>query len=205
MGVSLIYRSRIAYEFAMLALYRRHYSGRYEAIANLIPRGAEVLELCCGPGILYERYLRHKNVRYRGLDISENFVADLHRRGIVAERWDLRSDRPLPYAEYLIMQASLYHFLPDASTVLGRMLEAAGKQAIIAEPIRNLSSTKVPMIARLSSQLTDPGVGGSTNRFVEKTLDDLAESYGSLLRESFLAPGGREKIYIFDKVAAAVT
>ena len=205
MGVSLIYRSRIAYEFAMLALYRRHYAGRYEAIAELIPRGAEVLELCCGPGILYDCYLRHKNVRYRGLDISENFVNDLRRRGVAAERWDLRGDRPLPRAEYLIMQASLYHFLPNASTILDRMLEAAGKEAIIAEPIRNLSSTKIPMIARLSRQLTDPGVGSSTNRFVEKTLDDLAEHYRSLLRESFLAPGGREKIYIFNKVAAAVT
>jgi len=35
MGVSLIYRSRTAYELAMLALYRSHYAERYEAIATL--------------------------------------------------------------------------------------------------------------------------------------------------------------------------
>jgi trans-aconitate methyltransferase len=204
-GVSLIYRSRITYEFAMLVLYRRHYTDRYEVIANLIPDRAEVLELCCGPGILYDRYLRPKNVNYRGLDISEEFVNDLVHRGIAAEQWDLRSNRPLPGAEYIVMQASLYHFLPNAGPVLDRMLEAAEKEVILAEPIKNLSSSKVPMIARFSRKLTDPGVGSSANRFVEKTLDELAERYNGLIRQSFLAPGGREKIYVFDKAAAPVT
>ena len=205
MGLSLIYRSRIAYEFAMVALYRSHYADRYEAIANLIPRGAEVLELCCGPGILYDRYLRHKNVNYRGLDISEKFVNDLVRRGVAAERWDLLSDRPLPHAEYVIMQASLYHFLPNAAPVLDRMLAAAEEKVILAEPIKNLASSSVPMIARLSRMLTDPGGGSSANRFVEGALDALAARYSNLLRQSFLSPGGREKIYVFNKVAASVT
>jgi hypothetical protein len=103
------------------------------------------------------------------------------------------------------MQASLYHFLPDAAPVLNRMLEAAEKQVIIAEPIRNLASSEVPMIARLSRKLTDAGAGSSANRFVEGTLDQLAGRYRNLLRRSFLAPGGREKIYVFEKVGAAVT
>lgn len=205
MGVSLIYRSRMAYELAMLALYRRHYAERYEAIANLIPEGAVVLELCCGPGVLYDRYLRNKNVSYRGLDFSEKFVSQLRRKGVAAEQWDLRSHRPLPHAEYVIMQASLYHFLPDAAPVLDRMLQAAEKQVIVAEPIKNLSSSKMPMIARLSRKLTDPGAGSSASRFEEGTLDALAQQYGSLLHQSFLAPGGREKVYVFDKVAAFVT
>jgi trans-aconitate methyltransferase len=205
MGVSLIYRSRIAYEFAMVALYRRHYAGRYEVIADLIPGGAAVLELCCGPGILYDRYLRPKNISYRGLDFSEKFVSDLRERGIAAEHRDLRSDCPLPHAEYVIMQASLYHFLPEADRVLDRMLEAAEKQVIIAEPIKNLASSNVPMIARLSRKLTDAGAGSSAGRFDEEMLDALAAQYGSMLRKSFLSPGGREKICIFDKVAVTVT
>jgi len=189
----------------MLALYRRYYSARYEAVADLIPSGAEVMELCCGPGILYDRFLRHKNVQYRGLDISKDFISDLIQRGVTAEQWDLHSDRPLPRAAYVVMQGSLYHFLPNAAPVLDRMLEAADKEVIIAEPIKNLSSSKIPMIARLSRKLTELRGGSSAGRFVEKTLDELAGRYGSLLRHSFLAPGGREKIYVFDKVAAAVT
>ena len=199
MSEGLIYRTSIGYELVMLALYRWHYPGRYQAVADLIPSGADVMELCCGPGILYKRYLRHKQVQYLGLDMNEKFIRNLLRRGIAAERWDLRSDRPLPSAGYVIMQGSLYHFLPDAEGMLTRMLNAARKAVIIAEPIRNLTSSRWPVVARLSSKLTDPGGGTAGNRFVEKTLDGLAEQRRVLLRLAFLAPGGREKIYFFEK------
>lgn len=199
MAAGLIYRTSTGYELVMLALYRRHYAARYQAIASLIPSGAEVLELCCGPGILYKRYLRHKSVRYRGLDINEKFIRDLVRGGIAAEKWDLRSDRPLPPAEYVVMQASLYHFLPNAGGVLSRMLNAARKAVIIAEPIRNLTSSRWPILAYLSRRLTDPGGDTAGTRFVENTLDELVEQQTAVLRRAFLAPGEREKIYLFEK------
>ena len=199
MAASLIYRSGLGYELIMMALYRRHYSSRYQAIADLIPQQADVLELCCGPGILYQRYLRRKKIRYRGLDMSEKFVRRLLRRGVATERWDLRSDRPLPRAEYVIMQASLYHFLPHAEGMLDRMLEAARKAVIVAEPIRNLASSRLRWVAYFASRLTDPGNGSQENRFDEKSLDKLARRYDVLLRRAFLAPGGREKVYVFEK------
>ena len=43
----------LLYESLMLALYGRHYAARFRAIAELIPAGSSVLELCCGPGILF--------------------------------------------------------------------------------------------------------------------------------------------------------
>lgn len=199
MATSLIYRSGLGYELVMMALYRHHYSSRYRAIADLIPQQADVLELCCGPGILYQRYLRRKKVRYRGLDLSEKFVRQLLRRGVASERWDLRSDRPLPRAEYVIMQASLYHFLPDAGGMLDRMLEAARKAVIVAEPIRNLASSRLSWMAYFARRLTDPGTGLQENRFDEKSLDKLTRRYEVLLRRAFLAPGGREKVYVFEK------
>jgi Methionine biosynthesis protein MetW len=197
MTPSLIYRSSVLYEMAMVALYRQHYGARYEAVAGLIPAGATVLELCCGPAVLYWRYLRQKNVTYRGLDLSERFVRKLSGRGVAAEVWDLRSNRPLPSADYVVMQASLYHFLPDASPIVDRMLEAAGRQVVVAEPIRNLASAKLPIVRYAAGLLTDPGVGPQATRFTEDTLDELAASYGPRLRRSFLAAGGREKIYVF--------
>jgi SAM-dependent methyltransferase len=200
---SFIYRSRAGYELVMMALYRRHYFGRYKAVAELIPWGAEVLELCCGPGILYRRYLRKKDVQYRGVDINKKFVEDLVDQGISAEEWDLRAARPLPSAEYVIMQASLYHFLPDASPMLDRMLEAARKAVIVAEPIRNLACSRLRLVARLSRRLTDPGSGAQAKRFNEKELDEMMVQRGELLRRKFLAPGGREKVYVFEKGVGA--
>jgi trans-aconitate methyltransferase len=197
-ATSLIYRSGLGYELVMMALYRRHYSARYQAIADLIPQQAEVLELCCGPGILYQRYLRRKNVRYRGLDMNEKFVEQLMRHGVASERWDLRRNHALPRADYVIMQASLYHFLPNAGGMLDRMFEAARKAVIVAEPIRNLACSRLPWMADLARKLTDPGSGAQENRFVEKSLDELAQRYGGP-RQAFLTPGGREKVYVFEK------
>src|SRR5215472_2386614 len=116
-AASIIYQSSFGYEVAMLALYRKNYGARYQAIADLIPPGASVLELCCGPGVLYRRYLCQKGIQYKGLDINPKFIRYLTKRGVAAELWDLRSDRALPRAEYVVMQASLYHFLPRASAI----------------------------------------------------------------------------------------
>ncbi|HKE25381.1 MAG TPA: methionine biosynthesis protein MetW [Bryobacteraceae bacterium] len=201
MATSLIYRSGAGYELAMMALYGRHYADRYRAIADLIPPGADVLELCCGPGVLYERYLRQKGIRYRGLDMNEKFVKRLAARGIPAECRDLRNERAFPPADYVVMQASLYHFWPDAGPMLDRMLAAARRTVILAEPIRNLACSGLPLVAYLSRKLTDPGSGPQAARLTEKNLDELVGRHGQMLRQAFLAPGGREKIYMFDKGA----
>jgi len=125
MDRSLVYRSAGIYELVMLVLYGRHYFSRCAAVAELIPEGASVLEVCCGPGRLYHRHLKHKAVRYTGLDLNERFIAHLVRRGGRGEVWDLGDERPLPAADYVVMQASLYHFLPDPAPVVDRMLRAS--------------------------------------------------------------------------------
>jgi ubiquinone/menaquinone biosynthesis C-methylase UbiE len=91
-STSFIYRSSSLYELAMLALYGRHYGSRYRAIAELVPNGSSVLDLCCGPALLYHRYLRQKLVRYTGLDVNTDFIDRLTRRGASGQVWDLRSD-----------------------------------------------------------------------------------------------------------------
>src|SRR5713101_2973244 len=136
---SPIYRSSWLYELAMRALYRRHYRSRYAAVADLIPADSSVVEVCCGPGMLYERHLKSKQVNYTGLDFSPHFVARLRRRNVDAYVWDARDERPLPRADHVVMQASLYQFLPDVRPVIDRMLAAAGKTLVVAEPIHNLT------------------------------------------------------------------
>src|SRR5262245_3683514 len=144
MATSFVYRNAHVYELVMRLLYGRHYWDRYRAVAELIPAGASVLDVCCGPGTIYERFLRDKSVAYRGLDINPRFVQRLQRRGVVADVWDARQDRPLPIAEYVLLQASLYHFLPHANRLVDRMWQAATRQVIIAEPVRNLATSSSP-------------------------------------------------------------
>jgi hypothetical protein len=182
----------------MLALYGRHYPSRYRAIADLIPTGASVVDLCCGPALLFTRYLRHKNVRYTGLDVNAGFIEKLVRKGAGGQVWDLRKDEPLPRADYVMMQASLYHFLPDALPIVERMLKAARRQVIIAEPIRNLATSGSPLLATLGRLFTNPGVGEQPLRFTEESLDGLFSGYGSQVDQSFLIAGGREKVYVIN-------
>lgn len=195
MGESLIYRRPLLYRAVMLALYGRHYFARCRVIAELVPEGASVLELCCGPADLYRNYLRPKSVRYTGLDINPRFVARLGSAGRV---WDVQADLPLPTADFVLMQASLYHFLPDPSAVLERMLRAAAKQVIVAEPIRNLADSGIPFLSAMARRHTDAGTGSQPRRFNQQSLDDLFSRYSDRVSRSFLIPGGREKVYVLD-------
>jgi SAM-dependent methyltransferase len=195
---SLIYRNTLLYESVMIGLYGCHYGARYRAIAALIPAGSSVLELCCGPGILHDRYLRAKGVDYTGLDINPRFIARVCRhggRGIVR---DLHKDGPLPSAEVVVMQASLYQFLPDAAPIVRRMLEAARAQVIIAEPVRNLSCSRFGVLAALARRQADAGLGTRPLRFTRKTLAAFFEGLPLRPRRRFPIPGGREDVYVFD-------
>ena len=197
MSTSLVYRSAVGYELLMRALYGRYYTDRMRAVAGEVPDGSSVLELCCGPGTLYLRYLRARTRRYVGIDVNARFVAQLQRRGVDARRLDLAAGAdPLPDADAVILQASLYHFLPDPEGILDRMLAAARDRVIVSEPVRNLASSDLPLIGRLGRSAADPGVGGHAQRFTEATLDALMERYRERIQRSFPIPGGRERVYV---------
>jgi SAM-dependent methyltransferase len=182
----------------MRLLYGRYYKERDVAVAELIPAGSTVLDLCCGPAVLYRRLLRKKGVDYIGLDLSRFFVDALNKRGVRALVRDLRSNDSLPRADYVVMQSSLCYFLPEPYRVIDRMLEAANKAVIVSEPIRNLSTSKSPLISAIAVKLSGPG-GSQPQRFTEETLDKLFGSYSACLKRSFKIPGGREKIYMLEK------
>ncbi|WP_194835426.1 class I SAM-dependent methyltransferase [Nocardia sp. XZ_19_369] len=198
MRTSLIYRNATVYELLIRALYGRHYTARYRAIEALVPDGASVVDLCCGPATLYTRYLRDKSVDYTGLDRNDKFVAQLTEAGGRGMVWNLNSDTPLPEADYLVMQASLYHFLPEPAPVLDRMLTAARKQVIIAEPVRNIASSDNRVLAAIGQRFTNAGDGAQAHRFTEETLDELFRGYESRVVRQSLIAGGREKLYVLD-------
>ena len=197
MSTSVVYRSAVGYELLMRALYGRHYAARMRAVAAQVPDGASVLELCCGPGTLYRHYLRDRVGSYVGLDLNDGFVANLKRSGVDARVFDLTvASAPLPQSDVVLIQASLYHFLPDAGSLLERMLAAARDRVIVSEPVRNIASSRMPLIRLLGRRGTDPGSGGHDQRFTEETLDALMAGYAGRVRNSFLIPGGREKVYV---------
>ncbi|MFI6166131.1 methionine biosynthesis protein MetW [Nocardia sp. NPDC051052] len=198
MSTSLIYRNATVYELLIRALYGRYYPDRYRAVEGLVPVGASVVDLCCGPATLYTRYLRQKSVDYTGLDRNKRFVTTLIKAGGQGKVWNLTSDAPLPEADYVVMQASLYHFLPQATPVLDRMLSAARKQVIIAEPVRNMSSSNNRVLAAIGQRFTNAGDGAQAHRFTETTLDEFFRPYVARVVRQELIAGGREKLYVLN-------
>jgi SAM-dependent methyltransferase len=193
--ISLIYRSAPVYGLVMRALYGRHHGERLRAVAEQVPAGATVLELCCGPGSLYLTYLRPRISNYIGLDSNPAFVARLQARGVDARLTNLIDGaQPLPPADVAIMQASLYHFLPDPNEILQQMLDAAKRRVIISEPIRNLSSSTLPLVGAIARRSADPGVGRHAERFTEAALDQLMAAYN--VRATLHVAGGRDKVYV---------
>jgi SAM-dependent methyltransferase len=198
-STSLVYRSARAYELLMRALYGRHYDDRLRAVAEQVPHGSEVLELCCGPGTLYLRHLRGRVRSYVGMDVNDRFVQALRARGVDARVLDLRAAvEPLPPADAVLMQASLYHFLPDAAPIVDRMLRAARERVVISEPVRNLTSSELPVLARLGASAADPGVGGHAQRFTAASLAELMQQFRPRQLAAFPIPGGREMVYVLD-------
>jgi SAM-dependent methyltransferase len=197
---SPIYRNAAIYEATMRVLYGRGYEDRFQALADLIPEGSSALDLCCGPGTLFRRYLKQKGVRYIGLDVNAGFIDRVSASGADGLLWNLEETRPLPRAEYVIMQASLYHFLPDARSVVERMMRAAQKRVLIAEPIRNIVSSEVPLLAALARKLSNPGTGDQPRRFDEARLDALLEPFKDrgLVLQARLIAGGREKLFVLN-------
>jgi trans-aconitate methyltransferase len=194
---SLIYRNSATYELLLRVLYGRHYAERFEAIAGLVPDGAAVVDLCCGPATLYTRYLREKSVDYLGLDINDGYIARLNEAGGRGVVRNLHADTPLPEADFVIMQASLYHFLPEPRPVIDRMLTAARSQVIVAEPVRNMATSDNPVLATLGRRFTNAGDGAQAHRFTEMRLDKLFRDYAPRVVRQSLIAGGREKLYVF--------
>jgi SAM-dependent methyltransferase len=194
---SLIYRSAWGYGLTMRVLYGRYYAARDAAVAEHVPDGASVLELCCGPARLYLRELRGRTRSYVGLDANAGFVERLRRRGVDARRADVATD-DLPGADVVVMQASLYHFLPavSAAAMVTRMLAAAGDRVVISEPVRNLASSRLGVVARIAAGGTATTEGAQAGRFDADSLRALMDGFGAAVVHAGPAPGGREHVYV---------
>ncbi len=194
---SFIYSNQNVYQLVMRLLYGQNFRARYEALAAEIPPGAQVVDLCAGDAYLYRHFLRQKGVNYLGLELSPQFVAAGKSQGVPMREFNVWQDE-IPTADFVLMQASLYQFLPQAETVVHKMLNAARSKVIIAEPIRNLSEED-SWLGRMSRIMTKPRTEDeaySGARFNEVSLRKLFKACAAFERE-FLIPGGRELVGVF--------
>jgi methionine biosynthesis protein MetW len=103
------------------------------AIADLVSPGARVLDLGCGDGALLEYLAQAKQVKGRGIELSEQGVLACVRRGLSVRQGNLQeglADYPDDIFDWVILSQTL-PFLNDPAMVLQEMLRV-GKRAIIS-------------------------------------------------------------------------
>ena len=195
---SYIYSNRVLYHVVMRLLYGPHFDTRYRALADAIPAGASVVDVCAGDCYLYLKYLRSKSVEYLGLDLSPQMVRWAQQHGVTARHFDVWKD-DLPAGDVVVMQASLYQFLPRADAIVRKLLAAARRIVIISEPIRNVSASSNPLLSIVGRRLTVPASASPAytgRRFDQQSLTELFHAFDSFERATIL-PGGREMLGVF--------
>ncbi len=184
---AVLYRQPWLHRLVILALYGRKLDERFVSVAAHIDKDDSVLELCVGEGELYKRYLAGCTKQYLGLDFSEAQVERGRAAGIPLERADIR-DIEFEPCDTVVMMGSLYQFLPDAKSLLERMLLAARKRVIITEPVQNVSQKK-GLLSHIAVYLTETDNHGA-QRFDETKLRELVQDEEILSWEEIA--GGRE-------------
>ncbi len=104
-----------------------------QVIADLIPVGSKVLDLGCADGALLDFLRHHKQVRGRGIELSEAGVLACVRRGLSVRQGNLQeglADYPSGSIDYVVLSQTL-PFLDNPARVIEEMLRV-GNRAIVS-------------------------------------------------------------------------
>jgi len=190
---SPIYSNPTLYHFLMRTLYRKNFKARYQVIADEIPERISVVDVCAGDAYLYFNFLIKKSIRYTALDNSPYFLRWAQKKGIDYRKVNVFFDE-IPKGDVVVMMASLYQFIPKEKEVLQKLICSARQKVIISEPISNISSSHIGIIARIANRLTTPFEVSNPyagERFDEERLISLLTSFHGF-QHSTRIPGGRE-------------
>ncbi len=184
---SPIYWHPKIYEIVTKILYNKNYVKRYKEIGKEA-KDLEVLDLCCGDCKL-SNFIRN----YRGIDFNKNFVEAINKKNINIELRDISSQN-IPKSECIIMQGSLYQFIPNHEKIIKRILNESIKKAIISEPYINMASSKNRILAFIGKLFTKTSKMHE-KRFTKKELIVLFKKYEA----NKIIDLGRDIMAVFEK------
>lgn len=192
---SPIYWNPFIYHFIIRKLYGKDFEIRYQALADLIPEKSEIVELCMGDGYLYEHYLKNKNVKYLGLDLNNSFIREARKKNITCQLHNLLWDK-VPCADIILLQGSLYQFIPHEKNIIRKMLNACRKMVLISEPVINRAQSPNFLIKLIAQYGVNPGTHHAIKRFSEQSLLKCFTVFPEFKTKIMT---GKEMIGIFEK------
>ncbi len=196
-GPSPIYANPTLYHLFMRLLYGKNFNARYQAVVDEIPERISVVDVCAGDAYLFSNYLIKKTIRYTALDNSPYFLKWAQKKGIDYRKINILCDE-IPKGDVVVMMASLYQFIPKEKEILHKLILSARQKVIISEPISNLTSSHIGIVARIANRLSIPyevSCQYTGERFDEERLITLLTSFPGF-QYSTKIPGGREIVAV---------
>jgi methionine biosynthesis protein MetW len=180
-----------------------------QAIADLIPPATKVLDLGCGDGALLDALQQNKQVRGRGIELSELGVLACVRRGLSVRQGDLQeglADYPDDSFDVVILAQTL-PFLDDPAMILGEMTRV-GRRAVVSFPNWGYWRCRVDLLltGKIPQSPDLPQVWHETPRRQPFTITDFARFCATIgmtiEQEIYLARDRRINIRKFKNLRA---
>ncbi len=148
-GWGPVYWGPFSYWLTMAILRPMGRSEMFNAVVHEIGH-TSVLELCCGSGALARKINKSK---YTGIDANPIFVDSLNRKGFNVTHGNVL-EMKWPAADTCVMVESLYHFLPDPSAIIEKMMAGSFRKVIISESIENVSHSRHTAVRKFTAWAT---------------------------------------------------
>jgi len=195
---SLLYWSPWAYRLVMRARYGHAYDERYRVVADLVPDGSHVVDLCCGCGYLYTKFLARRGIAYTGVDLLPAMTRVLRQRPVRLVHGGVLDLATLPTGDVCVMLGSLYHFHPREADVLRRMV-ASAPRALLLEPVENLAQSASATLSVLGGAATYIRGTQSSYRLDSARLDAVLAQAGVRVHGDRRVLGGRYRLVEFGR------
>lgn len=112
----------------------RPWRPQYPIIVSWVKKGAKILDVGCGDGVLGERLIKEKNCTVYGIDLDEVGVAEAKRRGVKAKVWDIDSGLPFGDKSFDVVIANeVLQYTSNPNFVVAELLRV-GQTTIISFP-----------------------------------------------------------------------
>ena len=105
---------------AEIEYYQQDWHDYYHPIIRLVPSNSFVLDIGCGRGGLLEYLRDKKNCRVAGVDMSDDAIRILKKKGIEAIKADVEED-DIPGSYDVIILAAVLEHLIDPLSVLSKL------------------------------------------------------------------------------------
>ena len=178
-------------------------------IADLVPAACKVLDLGCADGALLAFLRENKQVKGRGIELSETGVLACVRRGLSVRQGNLQeglADYPSGSMDYVVLSQTL-PFLDNPARVIEEMLRV-GSHAIVSFSNWGYWRARIHLLAtgRIPSAVDLPQAWYESPRWQALTITDFAHfcrQIGVEIREEvYLSRGRRVHIRRFKNLLA---